>query len=174
MAPQPAVIRPATSADVVEVARIYAHYVRHTVATFEEIPPGPAEWERKLDDLAERNLPFLVTELSGSVVGFAYAAPWRPKPAYRHTVEDTIYLAPEAGGQGLGGALLGELVAASSRAGLRQMIAVIADSATGASARLHERAGFTPAGHLSRVGYKQGRWIDTFLFQRELLADHGT
>ncbi|MDQ4502527.1 N-acetyltransferase family protein [Sinomonas sp. ASV322] len=161
-------IRPAGPEDLADVAGIYEHYVLNTVATFEEVPWTVDAWERKLGDLAALGLPFLVADHAGSVRGFAYAAPWRAKPAYRHTVEDTIYLAPDAGGRGWGTVLLGELVAHSARAGMREMIAVIADSATGPSARLHERLGFANAGHLSGVGYKRGRWIDTFLFQRSL------
>lgn len=165
-----AIIRPTTPADLKAVGGIYAHYVRHTVATFEETPPGAADWEGRLDDLTGRSLPFLVAELSGDVAGFAYAAPWRPKPAYRFTVEDTIYLAPGAVGQGLGSALLGALVAESGRAGMRRMIAVIADTGSDASAALHRRLGFTDAGRLTQVGYKHGRWIDTLLLQRALDA----
>jgi phosphinothricin acetyltransferase len=165
-----AIIRPTTPADLNAVGGIYAHYVRHTVATFEERPPDAADWERRLADLTGRDLPFLVAELSGEVVGFAYATPWRPKPAYRFTVEDTVYLAPGAIGRGLGSALLGTLVAESGRAGMRRMIAVIADTGSDASAALHRRLGFTDAGRLTQVGFKHGRWIDTLLLQRALDA----
>ncbi len=161
-------IRPAAPADLDAVAEIYAHYVRHTVATFEETPPTVAAWRRRLDDLAAQGLPFLVADLSGGVAGYAYAAPWRPRPAYRHTVEDSIYLAPDRTGHGLGGALLGPLVAACARARVRQMIAVVADTGAGASVALHHRFGFTEAGRLTAVGFKHGRWIDTLLLQRAL------
>ncbi|MEA5453992.1 N-acetyltransferase family protein [Sinomonas sp. JGH33] len=173
MASPTAVVRAAAPGDLAAVARVYAYYVHNTVATFDEVAPSPAEWEDKFDDLVARSLPFLVAELSGAVVGFAYASPWRPKPGYRHTVEDTIYLAPEAAGQGIGRALLGALIAAAARAGKRQMIAVVSESATGPSAKLHTRFGFTVAGHLAGVGFKHGRWIDTFLLQRALSADDG-
>ncbi|GGZ86524.1 GNAT family N-acetyltransferase [Streptomyces bluensis] len=171
MADSEAIIRPATSRDPGAVADIYAHYVLHTVATFETTVPSVADWERRLDDLTGRGLPFVVAELSGQVAGFAYAAPWRPKPAYCHTVEDTIYLAPSAIGRGLGTALLREVIAGAAHAGVRQMIAVIADTGSDASAALHRRCGFTEAGRLTGVGRKQGRWIDTLLLQRDLTAD---
>ncbi|MFI0775459.1 GNAT family N-acetyltransferase [Streptomyces sp. NPDC021212] len=172
-------IRPAGHADLKAVADIYTHYVRHSVITFDETPRSAADWEQLLRDLTVRGLPFLVAELSGAVAGFAYAAPWRPKPAYRYTVEDTIYLAPDATGQGLGTALLGRLITEAGRAGKRQMIAVIADTgsdgtgdATGsdASTALHRRFGFTDTGRLTAVGHKHGRWVDTVLLQRPLSA----
>lgn len=170
MAPSPAIVRPALASDLEAVAGIFAHYVRHTVATFEETPPAVTDWERRLDELTGRRLPFLVAEGSGAVAGFAYAAPWRAKPAYRCTVEDTVYLAPDATGQGLGSALLSALVTETADAGMRQMIAVIADTGNDASLALHRRFGFTDAGRLAGVGYKHGRWIDTFLLQRPLSA----
>jgi L-amino acid N-acyltransferase YncA len=105
------------------------------------------------------------------VCGYAYATPWRPKPAYRHTVEDTVYISPAHTGRGLGRALLAALLTGCEQAGARQVIAVIADTGSDASAALHRRLGFTPAGRLRRVGYKHGRWIDTLLMQRELGPD---
>jgi L-amino acid N-acyltransferase YncA len=163
-----ATIRPATHADLPAVAEIYAHYVTHTVVTFDEVPPPVAQWRQRLDDLAERGLPFLTAEVAGGVAGFAYAGPWRPKPAYRYTVEDTIYLAPDRTGRGLGGALLGALVTGSAHAGMRQMVAVITNTGDGGSVALHSRFGFTDAGLLIGVGFKHGRWIDTRLMQRAL------
>ena len=161
-------VRAAVPADLGPVAAICAHYVTTTVTTFEEVPPSAADWERRLDDLAGRHLPFLVAEQDGAVCGYAYATPWRPKPAYRHTVEDTVYVSPVHTGLGLGSALLGALLAECERAGARQVIAVIADTGSDASAALHRRLGFTSAGRLRRVGYKHGQWIDTVLMQREL------
>jgi L-amino acid N-acyltransferase YncA len=166
-APQPE-IRPAVPADTEPVAAIFAHYVTTSVATFEEIPPSAAHWRQRLDDLGRHGLPFLVAEADGGVRGFAYASPWRPKPAYRHTVEDTVYLSPGHTGRGLGSALLGGLLAGCTAAGARQVIAVIADTGSGASAALHRRFGFTEAGRLAGVGRKHGRWIDTVLMQRDL------
>ncbi|MCK2213776.1 N-acetyltransferase family protein [Actinomadura sp. ATCC 31491] len=168
MAPTAAVIRPATPADLAAVTAINAHYVAETVITFEENPPSEADWQAKLADLTGRGLPFLVADLGGEVAGYAYAGPWRPKPAYRHTVEDTIYLAPAHVGRGLGDALLGELVRRSEAAGLRRMIAVIADAGDDRSVALHRRHGFTEVGRLTEVGFKLGRWVDTTLMERPL------
>ncbi|GIH16272.1 GNAT family N-acetyltransferase [Rugosimonospora africana] len=161
-------VRPAEPGDLGAVAGIYEHYVLGSVATFEEVPPGVADWRQRLDDLTGRGLPFLVATVGGEVAGYAYAGPWRPKPAYRHTVEDSIYLAPGRTGQGLGRALLGALLAGCPRAGVRQVVAVIADTGSDASAALHRSFGFTDAGRLVGVGYKHGRWVDTVLMQRDL------
>jgi phosphinothricin acetyltransferase len=165
-----AVVRAAAPADAGPVAAIFAHYVTSSVATFEEVAPTAADWRRRLEDLAVWNLPFLVAEAEGdrAVCGFAYASPWRPKPAYRHTVEDTVYLSPGHTGRGIGSALLGTLLAGCAEAGARQVIAVIADTGSDASAALHRRFGFTQAGRLSGVGRKHGRWIDTVLMQKDL------
>jgi L-amino acid N-acyltransferase YncA len=164
-------VRAAVPADTEQIAAIYAHYVTTSVATFEEVPPTAADWQRRLDDLDDRNLPFLVAATGigyGQVCGYAHASPWRPKPAYRHTVEDTVYVSPGHTGAGLGSALLGALLIACEQAGVRQVIAVIADTGSGASAALHRRFGFTEAGRLSGVGRKHGRWIDTVLMQRAI------
>jgi L-amino acid N-acyltransferase YncA len=150
-------VRAAARADLEPVAAICAHYVTTTVTTFEEVPPAAADWQRRLDDLAGRGLPFLVAEQDGTVCGYAYASPWRPKPAYRYTVEDTVYISPAHTGRGLGRALLAALLTGCEQAGARQVIAVIADTGSDASAALHRRLGFTPAGRLRRVGYKHGR-----------------
>ena len=180
--PQP-VVRAAVPADAEPVAAIFAHYVATSVATFEEVAPTAADWRRRLGELAARNLPFLVAEAGvagggvagdgvggggGFVCGFAYASPWRPKSAYRHTVEDTVYLSPGCTGRGIGSALLSTLLAGCAAAGARQVIAVIADTGSDASAALHRRFGFTRAGLLSGVGRKHGLWIDTLLMQKEL------
>jgi len=163
------VVRAAVPADLEDVAAIYAHYVTTSVATFEEVPPTPADWRLRLDDLAGRKLPFLVAEAADSSVGgYAYASPWRPKPAYRYTVEDTVYVSPAHTGRGLGRALLGALLAACAEAGARQVIAVIVDAGGGASLALHRGLGFAQAGRLCSVGRKHGRWLDTVLMQREL------
>ena len=161
-------VRAAVPADLEAVAAICAHYVTSTVTTVEEVPPTVADWRLRLDELAGRNLPFLVAAQEGTVCGYAYASPWRPKPAYRYTVEDTVYVAPAHLGRGLGRALLGTLLTGCERAGARQVIAVIADTGSDASVALHRRLGFTPAGRLRRVGRKHGRWIDTVLMQRDL------
>jgi L-amino acid N-acyltransferase YncA len=163
-------VRAATVADLEQVAAIFAHYVTDSVATFEEEPPAVGAWEQRLADLSARGLPFLVAEAGAGVCGYAYATPWRPKPAYRHTVEDSVYLAPGHTGRGIGSALLGSLLTECTAAGARQMIAVIADTGSDASAALHARYGFTVAGRLTAVGCKHGRWIDTMLMQRDLAS----
>ncbi|MFI2644530.1 GNAT family N-acetyltransferase [Streptomyces sp. NPDC018610] len=163
-----ATVRPAVRADLADIAVIYGHYALHSDATFDEAPRPLADWELKFEDVADRELPFLVAEEAGRVVGFAYAGPWRPKPAYRNTVEDTVYLAPDATGRGLGAALLAEVLAGCARAGVRQVIAVITAPGSEASDALHRRLGFTEAGRLTAVGHKHGRWLDTVLLQRAL------
>ncbi len=165
-----AVIGAATAADLGRVAEIFAHYVTHSLVTFETVPPAVADWQARLDGLADLGLPFLVARTGGEVAGYAYASPWRPKPAYRHTVEDTVYLAPGATGRGLGRMLLAELLARAGQTGARQMIAVIADAGADseASVALHRAFGFADVGRLTAVGRKHGRWIDTVLMQRGL------
>ncbi|PFG43239.1 phosphinothricin acetyltransferase [Isoptericola jiangsuensis] len=162
-------VRAATPDDLTIVAAIFAPYVRTTAVTFDEEPPTAEQWDARLADARTRGLPFLVAELDGEVVGYAYASPWRPKAAYRHTVEDTIYLAPEAQGRGVGTRLLSALLDACTAAGVRQVVAVIADDpAAAGSIPLHRRFGFAPAGTLQDVGFKRGRWVSTVLMQRTL------
>ncbi|MFC5818845.1 GNAT family N-acetyltransferase [Nonomuraea harbinensis] len=159
-------IRPPVESDLPAVAAVYAHYVTETVATFDETPPTVDEWRAKAAAIIGAGLPFLVAEEDGEVLGFAYAARYRPKPAYRHTLEDTVYLAPGATGRGLGGMLLAELIAAARQAGAHQLVAVVAGSGEEtASLNLHAAFGFVEAGRLRRVGFKHGRWIDTTLLQ---------
>jgi len=166
------VIRPAAPGDLDAVAAIFSHYVTSSVITFEVTAPTAEDWRRTLDDLAERGLPFVVCECDGQVAGYAYAAPWRTKSAYRHTVESTVYLAPDRTGRGLGRRLLRALQQRCQRAGMEQMIAVIADSGNPetASVSLHRKCGFTDAGRLRNVGRKHGRLIDTLLMQHDLTA----
>ena len=141
--------RPATPHDLAAIAEIYAHYVRTSVATFEFEPPEPAEWRRRFDAIVEAGLPFLVTERDGSVAGYAYCAPWKTRPAYASTVEESVYVSPAAVGQGCGTELLRDLLAACRSAGVREVIAVIADTGDPASLALHHGFGFTDAGRLS-------------------------
>ena len=164
------VIGPAAPADLPRVAEIFAHYVLSSVITFETQPPSVAAWQRRLDDLAASGLPFVVAREHDEVAGYAHATPWRAKPAYRHTVEDTVYLDPGRTGRGIGRALLGELLARCGQSGARQVIAVIADAgpASEASIALHRSLGFAHVGRLTGVGRKHGRWIDTVLMQRGL------
>jgi L-amino acid N-acyltransferase YncA len=165
-----ALVRAAGEDDMDDVAAIYAHYVTATVVTFEEVAPPAADWRRRLGDVTGRGLPFLVAEAEGKVVGYAYAGPWRPRPAYRYSVEDSVYLTPGWTGKGLGSALLGALLDECRTAGARQVIAVIADDGGGASVALHRAFGFADAGRLRRVGLKHGRWLDTILMQLDLAA----
>ncbi|WP_158884338.1 GNAT family N-acetyltransferase [Amycolatopsis anabasis] len=162
------VVRPASPDDLDSITEIYAHYVRTSVATFELTAPDRAEWERRFASVAETGLPFLVAESAGEVAGYAYCSPWKTRPAYRQTAEDSVYVAPGSAGLGFGGRLLDELLARCAATGIREMIAVIADGGDPASAELHRRRGFTEAGRLTRVGFKHGRWLDTVLWQRSL------
>ena len=160
--------RSATSDDLAAVADIYAHYVLTSVATFELEPPDAAEWRRRFEAIVGAGLPFLVTERDGVVAGYAYCAPWKTRPAYAGTVEDSVYVSRSAVGQGCGTELMRDLLDACRAAGLREVIAVIADTGDPASVDLHRRFGFTDAGRLVRVGEKHGRRVDTLLLQRSL------
>jgi L-amino acid N-acyltransferase YncA len=161
-------IGPAEPRDLPDVQRIYGHYVATSVATFEESAPDLAWWAGRLRDLTQAGLPFLVARDGVHVVGYAYAGPFRPRPAYRHTVEDSVYVDPGCTGRGVGRALLAALLAGCADAGARQVIAVIADTGDDASGALHRALGFTDAGRLAGVGHKHGRWVDTLLMQRDL------
>ena len=166
--PPDAIIRPATGNDIAAIAAIYARHVRDGTASFELEPPSEEEMRRRHAELRARGYPYLVAETGGEVLGYAYAGPYRPRLAYRDTVENSVYLRPEAAGHGLGTRLLDALIAACAARGFRQMVAVVGDSANLASIRLHERLGFRPVGVLRSVGYKHGRWLDTVLLQRAL------
>lgn len=165
----PTVIRPATSVDAVAIASIYAHYVTETVVTFDHTPPSAEQWRDRLGRLAQEGWPVLVAAAGEQVQGYAYVAPWRSKPAYCYTVENSIYVDSTHRGQGHGRRLLNELLPAAAAAGARQVIAVVADTGDAASLALHRAAGFTPAGRLRRVGYKHHQWLDTVLLQRDLV-----
>jgi phosphinothricin acetyltransferase len=156
--------------DAAEISALFGHYVARTVATFEVEAPSPADWRDKIATLRGAGLPFLVARTDGRLAGFANVSPWRPKPAYRHTVEDTIYLSPEHIGCGYGRRLLARLLEAAESAGARQVIAVISDTGDPTSTRLHRAAGFEQVGILRQVGHKHGRWIDTALLQLDLSA----
>ena len=159
------IARPALPADLSRVSDIFGWYTLNSVATFEEAPRSEADWARLAAELADLGLPFLVAEADGAVAGYAYAQPWRRKPAYRATVEDSIFIEPGLTGRGIGRLLLTELLTACAAAGARQVVAVIADSGAEPSVALHESCGFTHAGRLADVGYKHGQWIGTLLMQ---------
>ena len=161
-------VRGRTDEDAEAIAGIFAHYATTSLVTFETAPLPASTWSQRIGSAEVAGLPFLVLVRAGEVRGFGYAAPWRPKPAYRHTIEVSTYLHPDDTGRGYGRRLLDELLARCAAAGARQAIAVIADSGSPASEHLHRAAGFEVAGRLSRVGHKHGRWLDTILMQREL------
>ena len=163
-------IRPAAPADIPAIARIYAHAVRHGTASFELEPPDEAEMTRRQRALTEAGYPYLVAELAGSLAGYAYAGPYRARPAYRFSVENSIYVAADAHRRGVGRALMDRLITETEARGYRLMIAVIGDSAQTPSIELHRAAGFTLVGTLEGVGYKFDRWLDTVLMQRSLGA----
>ncbi len=161
-------LRPLELKDIEQVAAIYAYYVANGVATFDEIVLDQEAWSVKAGSIVARGLPFLVVEVDDQVTGFAYANSWRPRPAYRHTVEDTVYVAPARLREGLGRMLLEGIVEGCRRAGVEQVIAVIADTGDPAPEALHRSAGFAEVGRLSKVGFKHGHWIDTALMQLSL------
>lgn len=163
-----ATIRPSRDDDMGVLTDIYRHHVLHGTASFETEAPDRTEMARRRADLVGRGMPHLVLEQDGRVRGYAYAGPYRPRAAYRDTVENSVYLAPDAIGLGFGRLLLEALIAACTQLGLRQMVAVVGDSANLPSIRLHERLGFRRVGTLRAVGFKHGRWLDTVLLQRAL------
>jgi phosphinothricin acetyltransferase len=168
MSPEATIIRPSRDDDVPGIAAIYGYHVQHGVASFEEMPPTPAEIARRRDAIVAHKLPYLVAEQVGEVVGYCYASPFRPRSGYRYTLEDSVYIAPGHVGRGIGRLLLDNVLACCAATGYRQVVAVIGGRETIASIRLHQSLGFTHAGVLSMVGYKFGRWIDIVLMQRAL------
>ena len=161
-------IRPAADADIPAIAAIYAHAVRHGTASFELEPPDEPEMARRRSALVAGGYPYLVAERGRDLLGYAYAGAYRTRPAYRSTVEDSVYVAPAARRQGVGRGLLTALIAACEGRDFRLMVAVIGDRASTGSIKLHEALGFTHIGVLEPVGYKHGRWLATVLMQRAL------
>jgi L-amino acid N-acyltransferase YncA len=161
-------VRDARGEDIAAVTRIYAAHVLTGLASFEEVPPALDEMQSRRTAVLNLGLPYLVAEMQGRVVGYAYATSYRARPAYRYTVEDSVYVEDRLSGRGIGSALLGELIARCERGPWRQMLAVIGDSGNTGSIALHRRMGFTPAGNLRSVGFKLGRWVDSVLMQRAL------
>jgi L-amino acid N-acyltransferase YncA len=161
-------IRPATEADLPDVTAIYEHAVLYGTATFELIPPDLAEMTRRFGVLMDGGFPYLVAALEGRVVGYAYAGAYRPRPAYRFTVENSVYLQPAIHRRGIGLQLLQRLIAESEARDYRQMIAVIGDSANAGSIGVHSKCGFQMIGTHPSVGFKFGRWLDTVMMQRAL------
>src|ERR1700751_751439 len=162
------VIRPSREGDVAEIAKIYGYHVLHGLASFEEVPPDADELASRRRDSLARVLPHLVGEQTGRVLGYCYAGPYRPRSAYRFTLEDSIYSDKTAVGRGLGRALLATVLDRCAELGYRQMVAVIGGSDTWPSLRLHAALGFTRIGVLPAVGFKFGSWVDIVLMQRTL------
>lgn len=168
MTPAEPVVRDSTAADLPQIVELYAWNVLHGTGTFETTSPTPAEMARRQADVQALGLPWLVAAQGERVLGFAYANQFRPRHAYRFCVEDSIYLAPQATGRGLGRLLLEGLIARCEAAGIRQMVALIGDSGNAASIGLHRALGFIDAGMLKSAGRKFDRWLDVVLMQREL------
>jgi L-amino acid N-acyltransferase YncA len=165
----PPVIRPAVASDIDAIAVIYAYHVQYSTGTFETDAPDSLEMTRRWKEVEARSLPWLVAEENGDITAYAYAAPYRTRAAYRHTVEDSIYVRADRIGKGLGKLLMPALITATQACGMQQMVAVIGDSANHPSIALHRRFGFADAGTLTGVGLKFGRWLDTVFMQRNLL-----
>jgi L-amino acid N-acyltransferase YncA len=167
-------IRPAAAADLPAVTEIYEHAVLYGTATFELIPPDLAEMTRRFGVLMDGGFPYFVAALEGQVIGYAYAGAYRPRPAYRFTVENSVYLQPAIHRRGIGLQLLQRLIAESEARGYRQMIAVIGDSANAGSIGVHTKCGFRMIGTHPHVGFKFGRWLDTVMMQLALGEGAGT
>lgn len=161
-------IRPSLDADLAAMTAIYGHHVLHGTGTFETVPPTEAEMAARRADVLAKGLPWLVVEDAGQVLGYAYCQWFKPRPAYRFSAEDSIYLHPEAAGRGLGRQLLAALIEQAEQAGLRKLIAVIGDSGNAASVALHRSLGFEPVGTIGACGWKFGRWLDIVLMEKPL------
>lgn len=164
------IVRASTEADIARCAEIYGHHVLHGTASFEVDPPDLAEMTKRRAAVLDLGLPYIVAEKAGRVLGYAYAGNWRPRPAYKFSVEDSIYIDHAAVGQGIGKALLPVLIERCAALGKRQMVAVIGDSAQTPSIRLHAGFGFEMTGTLKSIGFKFGRWLDSVIMQRPLGA----
>jgi len=162
------VVRDAREADMTFVQEIYAHHVRHGLASFEETAPTVAEMIGRREGVLKLDLPYLVAEMDGRIVGYSYASSYRPRPAYRHTIEDSVYVREGFAGHGIGRELLSTLIKRCENGPWRQMLAVIGDSANAGSIGLHGSQGFRQIGRLDAVGFKFGRWVDSILMQRPL------
>jgi len=162
-------IRAAVPTDLPDIREIYNHYVMNSTVTFDEKAMTLAELRRKFEKAIRLKMPFIVAESpSGQILGYAYVYPWKEKAAYRFTVENSIYLGPASTGKGLGKVLMQELITRSKAAGIKEIIAVIADKGAEASIQMHKNFGFKEIGHMGRVGFKFGRWLGTVLMQKSL------
>jgi L-amino acid N-acyltransferase YncA len=167
-------IRDAQDADMPAIAALYAHHVLYGTASFEVEPPDLAQMRQRRQAVTAGKMPYLVAAEAGRILGYAYVTPYRPRPAYAYTVEDSVYLLPDAAGQGIGSLLLAALIERCSAGPWRQMIANVGDSQNLGSLRLHAKFGFRTVGTCENVGYKFGRWLDAVLMQRSLGAGAGT
>ena len=167
-------IRPSTDSDIPAITAIYRHHVLHGTGTFEIDPPGSADMAMRRADVLGKGLPYLVAEQAGQVVGFAYCNWFKPRPAYRFSAEDSIYVADSARGQGVGRQLLHALACQAEAAGVRKLLAVIGDSANAGSIGLHRALGFTEVGVMRSVGWKHGAWRDIVLMEKPLGAGDST
>lgn len=167
-------IRPSTDADLPAITRIYGHHVLHGTGTFETTPPTEADMASRRADVLGKGLPWLVLEQDGQILGYAYGNWFKPRPAYRYSVEDSIYMAPEAGGKGLGRALLAELLAQLERGGTRKVMAIIGDSANAGSVGVHRTLGFSHVGTVASCGWKFDRWLDIVIMEKTLGAGDST
>jgi len=163
-------IRSSTPADLPAITAIYAHHVLHGTGTFETTPPTEADMDTRRADVLSKGLPYLVAEDGGQLLGFAYCQWFKPRPAYRFSAEDSIYLHPDAAGKGVGKQLLAALTQEAEAVGIRKLIAVIGDSANAGSIGVHRALGFTPAGGFKSCGWKFGRWLDIVLMEKALGA----
>jgi L-amino acid N-acyltransferase YncA len=170
----PILVRDAREADMPAIQAIYTHHVLYGLASFEETPPSVEEMLARRQAVLGLGLPYLAAEQGGRIVGYSYATAYRPRPAYRHTIEDSIYVADGLGGRKIGSSLLGALIARCEAGPWRQMLANIGDSGNAGSIGLHRRFGFEPIGTLRSTGFKFGRWVDTVLMQRSLGPGDGT
>lgn len=168
------IVRASTAHDAPALAAIYGHHVLHGFGTFEEVPPSAEEMAARRQAVVERGLPHLVAEQAGEVLGFAYAAPFRPRAAYRYTVEDSVYVAPEAIGRGVGKAMLSAVLRDCEAFGIRQVVAVIGDSQNAGSIALHSGLGFEHAGVGRSLGWKHGRWVDIVWMRKPLNGGDAT
>ncbi|MDB5806903.1 MAG: pat [Betaproteobacteria bacterium] len=164
----PPTIRPSKAGDVAAIAEIYGHHVLNGLASFELLAPSVDEIAKRRADVIGKNFPYLVAEYDGKVVGYAYASLYRARPAYRHTLENSVYIHKDYNRRGIGRLLMNALVEACEKAGARQLIAVIGDSANEASIKLHTACGFTLIGVMKAVGFKFGRWVDSVYMQRSI------
>jgi L-amino acid N-acyltransferase YncA len=163
-------IRPAQDEDIAAITSIYSHHVLHGTGTFETTPPSAEDMAARRADVLAKGLPYLVLTDANQVLGFAYCNWFKPRPAYRFSAEDSVYLAPDSGGKGWGRLLLAELAAQAERVGVRKLIAVIGDSANAGSIGVHQSMGFTHVGVLRACGWKFGRWLDVVMMEKALGA----